>query len=186
MGINYGGWYKEHDMQHHNLLGRSEHMLESDASSTIFITTKAWDEAPQWRRAIWRLLRNPFVFFTILPTVVFLCGVQNPGKVPGYRPLYSLRPPIHSLLFHPSLPAFSVIFLHSSERACWSTWSYSCAMSPACVWQIASCVVRIRLSTVCTRHYVDMYLCECMCFVPMYLCMCVRPSWHQVVSGIEM
>jgi fatty acid desaturase len=83
LGINYGGWYKEHDMQHHNLLGRSEHMLANDASATIFITRKTWEAAPTWRRTVWRVLRGPLLFYTILPPVVFLCGVQNPGKFPG-------------------------------------------------------------------------------------------------------
>jgi hypothetical protein len=67
-----------------------DNVLAEDVSSTIFFTKREWDACPMWKKVVWRIVRDPLVFFSVFPIVVFLFGGSyNPGHFPGCAPLFT-------------------------------------------------------------------------------------------------
>jgi omega-6 fatty acid desaturase (delta-12 desaturase) len=61
-------WRANH-LAHH---GRFGDLGTRDIADTIVFTKQQLDAMPPWKRRFWRVVRTPFVFFTLLPLVQWL------------------------------------------------------------------------------------------------------------------
>ena len=76
-------WRRGHNYHHNNSGNLNVVNLVSAFRSgdTIFFTRREWDSLkPGWKKRALRIFRDPFVFFIIVPLLVFFIVYRHPGK----------------------------------------------------------------------------------------------------------
>lgn len=76
-------WRRGHNFHHKNSGNLEVVTLISAvrAGDTIFFTRREWETLkPGWKRTTLRILRDPLVFFTIVPLLIFFVSYRNPGR----------------------------------------------------------------------------------------------------------
>jgi len=87
-------WHYVHN-QHHLTSGNKENELHHSYNETVYITFKEYRDM-QWKRHIYRLLMNPVIFFTIIPSLKFF--VMNRGSEIFYKYFNYLHKPSMKLI----------------------------------------------------------------------------------------
>eukprot|EP00179_Madagascaria_erythrocladioides_P007136 CAMPEP_0198311882 /NCGR_PEP_ID=MMETSP1450-20131203/3468_1 /TAXON_ID=753684 ORGANISM="Madagascaria erythrocladiodes, Strain CCMP3234" /NCGR_SAMPLE_ID=MMETSP1450 /ASSEMBLY_ACC=CAM_ASM_001115 /LENGTH=391 /DNA_ID=CAMNT_0044014797 /DNA_START=183 /DNA_END=1358 /DNA_ORIENTATION=+ len=128
LGAPYKFWRDGH-VHHHRVLGDTTIV---DKSRTVFHSTEQWAAMPLWKRAGWRVIREPFLFFAVVPYAMFAIE---------YRFRLAAKPAEHPFLCvsHTVLPLAYLLALY--------------AYSPAAFW--AECAAHVVATTtgVVLFHY---------------------------------
>jgi len=61
--------WRDNHLFHHRVLGNVDLF---DDSRTVYFSTQEYRSFPLWKRALWRVVRDPFVYFVLAPSYLWL------------------------------------------------------------------------------------------------------------------